>query len=212
MGELRKQYLELAGEPVLLRAVRPFLRRRDVVQVVVALPREDLDEPPDWLVGADDRVRVVAGGATRGESVRAALGALMDAARLVAVHDGARPLLNPRTLERCLRTAREEGGGAVAGWPAVDTLKEVDADGWVLGPPPRASLWHAQTPQVFPRALIVEAYEAATPEELAATDDATLVEKRGGRVRMVRASPWNLKVTRPADMEVAETLLRRRMK
>lgn len=206
MGGRKKQFLTLDGEPVLLRALRPFLRRSDVLQIAVALPPEDLDDPPGWLREADPRILLVAGGTSRGASVRAGLDALSGAVAWVAVHDGARPLLDDETLERCLAVART-GVGAVAGWPAVDTVKEVDAEGRVVRTPDRATLWRAQTPQVFPRAVLASAYRGASEAELGATDDASLVESRGGEVRMVRGSPRNIKVTRPADLSLAETYL-----
>lgn len=207
MGGRRKQYMELAGRPVLLRSIAPFLRRSDVLEVVVALPPDDVETPPGWLVEADPRVRVVPGGETRGGSVRAAVEALSDGVRIVAIHDGARPLLDPQTVKRCLDAARG-GKGAVAGWPAVDTMKQVDENGCILRTPDRSTLWHAQTPQVFPRELIVEAYRSASDGDLGATDDAALVERRGGEVHVVRGSSRNIKVTRSDDMAIAETLLR----
>lgn len=206
MGGRKKQYLLLGGEPILLRALRPFLRRDDVVEVVVALPPEDADDPPPWLGEADSRIRTVAGGESRGESVREALEALSAAVALVAVHDGARPLVDDDTVDRCIALARQ-GIGAVAGWPAVDTVKVVDADRKVLRTPDRSSLWLAQTPQVFPVAVLTDAYRAASKSELAATDDASLVEARGHEVRMVRGSTRNIKVTRPADLDLARTFL-----
>jgi len=202
MGGRRKQYLELAGEPVLLRALAPFLARDDVVSIVVALPPDDAADPPEWLLGADPRVRAVAGGETRTASVRAALEALPDTVEVVVVHDGARPLLPAEVLDRCIAVARG-GRGAVAASPAVDTLKEVDAEGRILRTPPRSTLWHAQTPQAFPREMLLDAYRSVGPDDPPATDDASLVERRGGDVRVVESPPRNLKVTRPEDMERA---------
>ena len=206
MGGRKKQYLSLRGEPVLLRALRPFLRRDDVREVVVALPPEDVVSPPDWLSEADPRIRVVEGGATRGASVRAGLEVLSTEVAVVAIHDGARPLVDDETVDRCIDVARR-GVGAVAGWPAVDTLKEVDPEGRIVRTPERSRIWHAHTPQVFPRKMVTAAYAAASQDDLAATDDASLVEGGGGEVRMVRGSPRNIKVTRPGDLTVAETYL-----
>lgn len=205
MGGRRKQYLVLAGVPILLRSVRPFLADPRVVDVVVALPPEDADEPPPWLLEEDPRVRVVPGGASRADSVRAALEALAADVHVAVVHDGARPLVSPEVVDRCIEVAAR-GRGAVAGTPAVDTLKEVDGEARIVATPDRSRIWHAQTPQAFPREMILEAYRAAgsSPD---ATDDAVLVERIGGEVRMVRASPGNLKVTRPEDLAVAEALL-----
>lgn len=205
MGGRRKQYLALAGVPILLRSVRPFLADPRVVAVVVALPAGDAGEPPPWLLEEDPRVRVVAGGPSRTDSVRLALEALPADVDVAVIHDGARPLVSPEVVRRCIDVAAG-GTGAVAGVPAVDTLKEVDAEAKIVGTPDRSRIWHAQTPQAFPREMILEAYRAAGPSP-DATDDAGLVERIGGEVRMVRASPGNLKVTRPDDLAVAEALL-----
>lgn len=205
MGGRPKQYLALAGVPILLWSVRPFLVDPRVALVIVALPPGDAEEPPPWLLEEDPRVRVVAGGASRADSVRAALEALPADVDVAVVHDGARPLVSPDVVSRCIEVAAE-GRGAVAGVPAVDTLKEVDGEARILATPDRSRIWHAQTPQAFPREMILEAYRAAGPSP-DATDDAGLVERIGGEVRMVRASSRNLKVTRPGDLAVAEALL-----
>lgn len=208
MGGVKKAFLRLDGDPVLRMALQPFLARSDVRVVVVALPAEDAASPPDWLTGADPRVRVVAGGRTRAESVRAGLAALPDEVAIVVVHDGARPLVAEDTVARCLGLARE-GKGGVAGRRATDTLKEVDSGGRVTGTPNRARFWHAQTPQAFPRRLLEDAY--ARSELLAhATDDASLVELAGYEVVMVECPGWNLKVTRPEDLDLAVYLHRSR--
>lgn len=204
MGGVRKAFLELEGEPVLVHALRPFLAREDVTAVVVALAPGDALEPPGWLTGLDPRIRVVAGGSTRSESVRNAVLALPDDVGVVVVHDAARPLVSADTLARCVEVA-SGGEGAVAGSPAVDTLKEVGEDGMVLDTVDRSRFWHAHTPQAFPAGLAFHVYGRGGAE---ATDDAALVERAGGRVRMVDGGRWNLKVTRPEDVPVAEALLR----
>lgn len=206
MGGVRKPFLELAGEPVLVHALRPFLRDPRVVSVVVALAPEDAQAPPVWLSGLDPRIRVVAGGATRTDSVRSALAALPEDLDVVAVHDAARPLVASGVVARCIEVAAG-GEGAVAGCPAVDTMKEVDAEQRIVATPERARLWHAQTPQVFPADVVRRAYAAATDGEATATDDAALAERVGAVVRMVDAGPSNLKVTTPDDLPMAEAIL-----
>jgi 2-C-methyl-D-erythritol 4-phosphate cytidylyltransferase len=205
MGGVKKPYLLLAGEPVLLHALRPFLARGDVVAVAVALAPEDASSPPEWLRTLDQRLTLVDGGATRAESVRHALAALPAALDVIVVHDAARPLLTADLLDRCIVLAAQ-GKGAVAGIPAVDTLKEVDGDGRVVGTPERARFWHAQTPQAFPAPLLRKAFARAGRGE-GATDDASLVERLGGTVVMVESSSRNLKVTRPEDLELARRYL-----
>jgi 2-C-methyl-D-erythritol 4-phosphate cytidylyltransferase len=209
MGGRKKAFLELDGVSLLERSLVPFLAHPEVISIAVAVPGEDLGDLPSFLREADDRVRVVAGGQTRLHSVRAALSALRPGVRTVLVHDAARPLVTREIVDRCLRVART-GEGAVAGWPVVDTLKEVEPDGRVLATPDRTSLWQAQTPQAFPREALLEAYRQAVEEGVTATDDAALFARYGGRVRMVEGAPWNLKVTHPEDVPVAEFLLRSR--
>lgn len=206
MGGLSKPFLELAGEPVLLHALRPFLAQASVVSVVVALAPDDAASPPDWLAGLDERIAVVVGGETRTESVGNALAALSPDVDVIAVHDAARPLVTTEVVAECIAVAAG-GQGAVAGCPAVDTMKEVDGGGRIVHTVDRSSLWRAHTPQVFPAALLRAAYERAGP---GATDDAALVEGMDVEIRMVDGGAWNLKVTRPDDLPVAEALLRMR--
>ena len=204
MGGVRKPFLELAGEPVLVHALRPFLSQPSVVAVAVALAPDAAAAPPDWITGLDRRIEVVAGGETRMDSVGRAIAALPSDVDVIAVHDAARPLVSAQVVAECIEIAAA-GQGAVAGCPAVDTMKEVDAQGRILSTADRSRLWRAHTPQAFPAALLREAYEKAGS---VATDDAALVERVGGEIRMVDGGAWNLKVTRPGDVAVAEALLR----
>lgn len=206
MGGARKAWLTLAGEPLLAHALRPFLARPDVVAIRVAVAPDEFRDPPAWLEGLDPRVGVVEGGDTRARSVAHAVRALPDDVDVILVHDAARPLLTDAVVARVVAAAGS-GEGAVAGLPATDTFKRVDGDGVVVDTPPREGLWHAQTPQGFPAALLrrgVEALDADPALGREATDDAALVEAVGGRVRMVLGAPRNLKVTRPADLPLAE--------
>jgi 2-C-methyl-D-erythritol 4-phosphate cytidylyltransferase len=201
----RKQYLEIDGEPVLLRAVRPFLAHPEFAEVVVVLPAADLADPPRWLLGLP--VTRVAGGAERGDSVWNGLAALSSGVDTVLVHDGARPFVTPEVIDRVLARAPE--GGAVAAVPATDTLKEVDRDGRVVATVDRARIWHAQTPQGFPLATLRAAYERARREGWRGTDDASLCERCGVPVVVVEGSRDNLKITTPADLPVARAIAAR---
>lgn len=198
-GPVRKQYLSLGGRPVLLRAVLPFLHHPRVSSVVVVLPPDDAAHPPPWLAALD--VRIVAGGAERGDSVWNGLREIGEDDEVVLVHDGARPFAGREVIDRVL-----DAVPAIAAVPVTDTIKEVDGDGVVSGTPDRARLWQAQTPQGFPRAGLVRAYERARAEGVAATDDAALYERYVGPVRVVMGSYRNLKVTRPEDLPVAQAL------
>jgi 2-C-methyl-D-erythritol 4-phosphate cytidylyltransferase len=204
-GGVRKQYMEVGGEPILLRAVRAFVEHSGIGAVVVVLPPEDAASPPAWLL--DLGVTIVAGGQERGDSVWNGLLATPEDAAIVLVHDGARPFVTADVIGRVLEAARS--GATLAALPVTDTLKEVAADGTVVATPDRARFWQAQTPQGFPRAVILEAHRRARAEGVRATDDAALCERYGIPVRVVEGAADNLKVTRPADLAVAEALARR---
>ncbi|MDB4948761.1 MAG: ispD [Gemmatimonadetes bacterium] len=204
-GAVRKQYLELAGEPVLLRALRPFVDHPGIASVVAVLPPDDAAHPPSWLTAL--RVTVVPGGAERGDSVWNGLQAIPASVGRVLVHDGARPLVTRAVIDRVLAACGE--GGAIAAVQATDTIKQVDAEGRITGTPDRRALWQAQTPQGFPAARLLDAYRRARAEGVLATDDAAVYERYAGPVRVVLGAAENLKVTRPGDLEIAELLLRR---
>jgi 2-C-methyl-D-erythritol 4-phosphate cytidylyltransferase len=161
-----------------------------------------VDAPPSWLAGLP--VVLVAGGAERGDSVWNGLLATPDDAPVVLVHDGARPFVSAEIVGRVLDACAE--GGAIAAVQVTDTMKEVGPDGVIRGTPDRERLWRAQTPQGFPRAALLRAYERARAEGVAATDDAAIFERYAGPVRVVAGSERNIKVTRPTDLVVAEAL------
>ena len=203
MGGTRKAFMELDGEPLLMRALRPFLNDHRVVTVVVSLAPEDADEVPGWITTLDDRVTLVKGGATRTESVRNAVRVLPTDLDIIAIHDAARPLVTSATVRECIDVANT-GICAVAGCQVIDTMKFVDEELQVVETPDRNSLWHAHTPQVFPADLLRRAYESGK----VGTDDAALLEPLGVRVQMVDDGGMNIKVTQPEDMVIARAILR----
>jgi 2-C-methyl-D-erythritol 4-phosphate cytidylyltransferase len=207
MGGLNKPFLELCGEPILARSLRPFLQRDDVVRIIVALPAGMHEATPAWLT-ADARVGTVAGGSERSDSVRNALAALPAECEIVLVHDAARPLVTPAIVQRCIDAAAD-GRSAIAAIRVTDTIKEVDEGGRITATPDRRLLWAAQTPQAFPAGVLREAHARAVAEGVASTDDAALVARYGGTVVVVEGAPENLKVTTPADIAVAAALLER---
>ena len=205
-GETAKQYLLIAGVPMVLRALRPFTSHPDVAHVVLVLPPEDASQPPAFLSGLSG-LSVVAGGDHRGDSVRAGISALRRECNVVLVHDAARPFVDRTVIEAVIGFARA-GEGAVPAVPLSDTLKEATAADPTLirRTRPRARLWRAQTPQGFPRAVLEEAHARAARDGHRATDDAALVEAMGVPVRLVPDSCRNLKVTTPEDLALAELL------
>ncbi len=203
MGGVRKPFLELAGRSVLDRSLAPFLARRDVVEVIVALgTRPDPHDP----VFMDPRVRVTQGGTNRFESVANAFERLESEAGLIAVHDAARPFPPAAAIDACVRLAAR-GVGAVAGIPAVDTVKRTSGSGVIADTPARDTLWYAQTPQIFPRDMFARAVAHCRAGGPTPTDDASMVERLGMEVRMVQASVSNIKITSPEDLAVAEALI-----
>ncbi len=205
-GDELKQFRWVAGKPMLLHSVQAFMARADVGMVVCVLPQRYAGDPPPWLFQCDvDRLLVSIGGRTRSESVANGLDDLPDEADYVLVHDAARPLVDAATIDRVVDAARR-GEGAIAALPVVDTLKEVDADGLVVRTISREGLWRAQTPQGFPRRMLVDAHRRARAERITATDDAALCERLGLPVRVVMGAERALKVTDPADFARAEAL------
>jgi 2-C-methyl-D-erythritol 4-phosphate cytidylyltransferase len=193
---------------MVLRALRPFLAHPEVGRVVLVLPVADAARPPEFLAGlTGERLVLAAGGDTRSDSVAAGLAALGADCAVVLVHDGARPFVERGVIDAVIAHARS-GESAIAAVPLSDTLKETTPSDptRVARTLPRDGLWRAQTPQAFPRAILLKAYEHATTERLFGTDDAELVEQLGIPVRIVTDSSRNLKITSPEDLALAELL------
>ena len=192
----------LAGEPLLLHAVRGLRRATSVGPVVVAAPADDLERVRRLLHGLD--VVVVAGGAERQDSVRAALAALPAEVDHVLVHDAARCLTPVAVVERVVAALRDGAEAVVPVLPVADTVKQVDGDR-VVTTVDRSALRAVQTPQGFRRDVLERAHASTGP---ALTDDAGLVEAAGGTVTTVAGADEAFKVTRPLDLLLAEALLR----
>jgi 2-C-methyl-D-erythritol 4-phosphate cytidylyltransferase len=209
MGGEDKIFAQLMGRPLLAWTLRAFKACTAIDNIVVVAAESSYDRI-DTLVREwrfDPKVTaVVTGGNHRQDSVRAGLEAC-PSAKIVAIHDGARPLVTPEIIERGVQLARE-ARAAVCAIPARDTVKQVAAGTHVVETTPnRDLLWLAQTPQCFERSLLVEAHAKATG---ATTDDAALVEALGVQVMLYEGAWSNLKVTTPEDLIVAEALLRER--
>ena len=209
MGSLDKMFAPLAGRPLLAWTLAAF-KKCDAIDGIVVVASTDSVSRVRGLVAEwrfDKVTAVVTGGATRQQSVRAGIEAASDAA-IVAVHDGARPLVTPEIIARGVALARETGA-ALCAVPARDTVKDVEGDPPVVAATPdRARAWLAQTPQVFDRQLLLDAHARA---EADATDDSALVEAMGHRVRVYEGDYANIQLTPPEDLIVAEALLRARL-
>lgn len=204
--ERPKAYIDCAGSTILERSLRTVLTLPEPVQVVVVAPSALVDETVELCraAGAAEGVlTVVAGGATRQESVGCGLTVLAAAIDIVLVHDAARALTPVEQFERVIEAVRESGGGVIPGLPVTDTIKRINVVGAILETVDRSQLAAVQTPQGFPRVLLDEAYAAAEQEF---TDDAALLASRGHGSLLVAGDPLAFKITTPWDLARAEQL------
>ena len=205
MGGIDKVMAPLAGESMIVRTVRAF-QDCDAVKKIVVVTREDLILPITSLCSGMSKLKaVVAGGSSRQESVHLGLNALSGEVQLVAVHDGARPLVSWELIDRVIRAANTYGAAAPA-IPVKDTIKVVKG-GVVEQTPDRSNLFAVQTPQVFDFDLLRGALKKVEQEQLQVTDDCSAVEQMGMRVKIVEGDERNLKVTTPMDLKIAQMLL-----
>lgn len=205
MGGIDKVMAPLGGEPMITRTVRTF-QNCDAIREIVIVTREDLLRTIMSLCAGFDKVRaVVVGGSDRPASVQAGLNALSKQVRLVAVQDGARPLITWQVIDRTVRAANTYGAAAPA-VPVKDTIKVVKG-GIVTATPDRSRLQAVQTPQVFDLDLLRGALKKARQEGAAITDDCSAVENMGMSVKIVEGDERNIKVTTPMDLKIAQLLL-----
>ena len=210
-GHGNKLLMDLAGLPVFCHCLRAFLPLLPAGHAILVVPAasEPLFAAALAAAGWGERVRLVPGGASRQASVQAGLAALPAAATIVAVQDAARPLVTAELLARCVASARACGSG-VAAHRVVDTIKAATAEGAVTATPDRRALWAAETPQVFRRDWLAAAYELVARDGLEVTDDAQAVQLAGHPVQLVESQQDNLKITRAADLSLANFILAQR--
>ncbi len=211
-----KQFKELGGVPILLHTLRKFVASPEVHEIIVALRKDEIagfrtqleKQYPEIL---NKRLQLVEGGEHRQDSVASALAAIAaEADDIVLVHDGVRPFVTPEIIAEVIATAQKHGA-AIAGMPAVDTIKQVDrtAEGAVIKATiPRASIVMAQTPQGFRYSILKKTFEEAAADGFVGTDESSLIERSGHPVAVVMGSPRNLKITTPGDLELAEFYLK----
>jgi 2-C-methyl-D-erythritol 4-phosphate cytidylyltransferase len=202
-----KQFLPLAGRPVLLHTLDVFDSHPEVDEIVIAVREEEMERIRDMLGTAGYRktIRIVAGGRERQESVSRALRVVSSG--WVLVHDAVRPFVTHDAITRLIGAMRMHGA-AILAVPVKDTVKKVNDAGIVEETPDRRRLWAVQTPQAFRRELLLAAHERAAGREGWATDDAMLVEEMGIDVRVVEGEYSNIKLTTPEDLVWAEAILR----
>ncbi len=209
-AQVPKQFAPLAGKPMVLWAVEPFRAHPSIDGVTLVVPGDSLQRPPEWLERLRlDGVELVAGGEERTDSVRLGLETVPADVELVAVHDGARPLLTGAIISRVVAAAGPDRS-VIAARRVADTVKEVDEAGRVVRTVNRRRLWQAETPQVFPRELILDVHRRAETDGVRETDCAALLERYGLEATVVEIVDLNLKITTPEDLEMAEAWLQRK--
>jgi len=204
-----KAFVPLGGKPLLHYSLRALAALEQIGEAIVTVPAgmERRARAEVERAGLDIPVKLVAGGAQRQDSVRNALGLTSAESEVVVVHDAARPFATSALFSACIEAAGR-ADGAIAATAVADTLKRVESRK-ITATVARECLWQAQTPQAFKRAALVEAYDRAMRERWAATDDAEVIERYGGRVEVIESSATNFKITTPADLEIAEALAAR---
>ena len=208
-----KLFAVIADEPVIAHSIRAFERATSVSEIIVVAREQCHDEIKKISSAAGfQKIRaIVPGGERRQDSVRAGLDRIDHDAQYVGVHDAARPLITPERIERALEQCRVHGAAALA-QPVSDTLKRADADLLVVGSVDRHRLCAMQTPQIFDRKLIEDAYRAVYTENVLITDEVSAVERLGHKIALVLNDDFNFKITYPRDLPVADFILRERAK
>jgi 2-C-methyl-D-erythritol 4-phosphate cytidylyltransferase len=204
-----KQYVSLDGIPMLSRTLGVFSRCDLIDRIIMAVPEDDIDYCRNEITPAANIEKepiFVIGGARRQDSVYNGLKIIETDEGVVLIHDGVRPFVKPEHLVACIKGAQKHGA-CILGIPAFDTVKHVDSKNEIIRTQKRDTLWLAQTPQAFQLGLIKKAHEIAKQEGFMGTDDASLVEYLGERVKIIPGSRSNIKITNQEDLKLAEALL-----
>jgi 2-C-methyl-D-erythritol 4-phosphate cytidylyltransferase len=206
---LRKQYIKIAGLSILCHTLRAIDACDSVNEIILIVPGEDIDYCYNNIISSTNlskKIKLVAGGAERSDSVYNGILAVKDFNSLVLIHDGVRPFIRPEEIDACI-SAAEDSGAAILGVPVHDTLKSVDDSGIIDKTLPRERVWLAQTPQVFKYSIIKDALDNAIKSNYSGTDDAFFVEHMGKIVKIVKGSRLNIKITTREDLQLAQAII-----
>jgi 2-C-methyl-D-erythritol 4-phosphate cytidylyltransferase len=204
-----KQYLDLGGLPLLSRTLQAFDGCVSIDKMILVVPDGDIGFCAEKIIGPagiKKKITPVAGGLERQDSVYNGLLAVDDRKSVVLIHDGVRPFVSSSVIEECVHMANLHGA-CIAGIPASDTIKSADDSGFIKKTLERDYIWLAQTPQAFDYSLIKRAHEQARKEGFTGTDDASLVERLGEKVKIIRGSSNNIKITTKEDLELARAMI-----
>jgi 2-C-methyl-D-erythritol 4-phosphate cytidylyltransferase len=205
-----KPFLLLGDKSILWYTISAFAKVESVIQIIIPTSKDwisEVQEICNSIPNQKIQFKVILGGSERQFSIQNGLDHIKHDVTLVAVHDAVRPFISA---ELIMRTAHEASkfGGAIVGVPAKDTIKKVNSSLSILNTPNRKELWQAQTPQIFRKSILIQAYKSAIENKFVGTDDASLVERVGGEVKLVEGDRENLKITYPVDLKIAEMILK----
>ena len=209
LGDItNKNFLQLAGKPILIHTLEQFSKSARVNFLIVVVSADEVEIVENLLKSAKNLKSwaVTVGGSERQYSIANGLKLVPDDTEIILVHDAARPLISLQTIEKVIDAA-EKFGGAIAAVPEKNTIKIIDTDGFVKNTPPRSELVAVQTPQGFKKNILLRAYKQAEEEKFLGTDDSSLVERIGIRVKIVESDYKNIKITTPEDIKIAESFL-----
>ncbi|MBR6013475.1 MAG: 2-C-methyl-D-erythritol 4-phosphate cytidylyltransferase [Selenomonadaceae bacterium] len=200
-----KNFLELAGEKILIRTLKKFSQVERINFLIVVAAENEIDEVEKFLSAEKNLkpYKIVVGGSERQYSIANGLKFVPADSEIVLVHDAARPLVSLQTIENVIDAA-EKFGGAIAAVPEKNTIKIIDEENFVKETPPRSEIVSVQTPQGFKKEILFRAYEEAEKNNFLGTDDSSLVERTGGKIKIVWSDYKNIKITTPEDIAIAE--------
>lgn len=204
-----KNFLELDGEKILLRTLKTFSQVERINFFIVVVAENEIDDVKNFLSAEKNLkpYKIVVGGSERQYSVANGLKFVPSDSEIILIHDAARPLVTLQTIEDVINAA-EKFGGAIAAVHEKNTIKIIDEENFVRETPPRSEIVSVQTPQGFRKEILFRAYEEAEKNNFLGTDDASLVERIGGKIKIVWSDYSNIKITTPEDLEIAETFLK----
>lgn len=205
-GGAKKQYLPLAGKPIITRTILNIASCPLIHHIILVVPEVDLQYCRHNIINAlPVPVVLVSGGADRQQSVYQGLMAVTCTDSVILIHDGVRPFISQHLITDCIREAAQSGACILA-TPVTDTIKQSDTSDHITATIDRTSLFLAQTPQCFSYSIILQAHQSALENNLTGTDDASLVERLGVKVKIIAGSPYNIKITTPADLILAQAI------
>jgi 2-C-methyl-D-erythritol 4-phosphate cytidylyltransferase len=211
-SEEKKTFTEVQGIPVLIHTLRNLQSVEPIEEIIPVLKEEDREHGYELIKihNLHKVKRIAKGGKERQDSVYNALKLINNYDGFIVIHDGVRPLITPAFVEGILHEAGYDHG-VVPGLPVRETIKKVDSERNVISTVNRSNVWSIQTPQIFPFSMIKEAYDMANKEGFYATDDAALVERAGRKIKIVKGSFWNIKITTPEDIYFVEMVIKQKI-